>query len=329
MTARTRNDNDAAGQAKQYGRVPYGAIDAGIVAAMTAADRGVYIVIAAHANGIDWSATPGVARIASLTGHNRRTVQRSIDRLERLGALTVEHGGGRAKCNRYTLTTNPAVLNCNGKRRQPYTALTTDKQRCSNATVSNEEERHRGARRAASRTEKSGTITPPEQQETALSQQQPSSSASLVDTAGPGEAEKMAIVRDRFGDRTAEGVSEYLDGHNFDHILKLADAAAGKRNPRAWFRTALRDNYDLPTGDPTMPPLQSPEQAARNRGERCRVQYGAALSYMTPDDLHQLPPEWRTVTGLASADPLGDTLSRLAPLDAVLALLELCKVSAA
>ena len=50
--------NKATTTSKPYGRVPYRVIDAGIVAAMSATDRGVYIVIMAHAGGTHTQMVP-------------------------------------------------------------------------------------------------------------------------------------------------------------------------------------------------------------------------------------------------------------------------------
>jgi DNA-binding MarR family transcriptional regulator len=71
---------------------------------MSASDKDVYLAIAQHVNNQTGIAYPGMDRIASLIGRTRRTVERSVDRLERSGLLRiVERGGGRGRSHKYRL----------------------------------------------------------------------------------------------------------------------------------------------------------------------------------------------------------------------------------
>ena len=99
----------------QFGKVPFSVIAGGAIRRMRSADAKVYLAIAAHLNGADWSAAPSIARIADLTGIAERTVRRSIANLREEGLLSVATGGGRSRTNRYSLafgsgfaTTDPA-----------------------------------------------------------------------------------------------------------------------------------------------------------------------------------------------------------------------------
>ena len=101
-----------------YGKVPYGVADAGGFAGLNRAEAVVYLVLAAHVNGQNWTARPSVARIAELAGlsqdhpdpiRRRANGERSARRiLQRLaapgrGLIAIEPGGGRSCPNTYRL----------------------------------------------------------------------------------------------------------------------------------------------------------------------------------------------------------------------------------
>jgi len=89
-----------------FGIIPYKPVKAGAVARMKPADAKVYIVICAHASAKTWEARPGVGRMADLAGITKRAVYGAIIRLESLGLIVVERGGGRGHTSKYLLTGN-------------------------------------------------------------------------------------------------------------------------------------------------------------------------------------------------------------------------------
>ena len=91
----------------QFGRVPYAVIDSGAVAEMPRGEAVVYLVIAGHLNGSDWTARPSLGRIMRLAGVTERTAQRSIKRLVKAGYIKVSKGGGRGHTNVYTIVAKP------------------------------------------------------------------------------------------------------------------------------------------------------------------------------------------------------------------------------
>lgn len=71
--------------------------------ALSKADVLVLAAIVEYLNGIHGVAWPSVETIAFVTGLPRRTVQRSLRRLERRDCITVERGGGKGHSNRYSV----------------------------------------------------------------------------------------------------------------------------------------------------------------------------------------------------------------------------------
>jgi hypothetical protein len=74
----------------------------------TASDLAIAITLARHINSESREAWPSIARMAMLTGRNRRTIIRSIERLERTGTLTIRRSRGR-RPNRYALAMRSTV----------------------------------------------------------------------------------------------------------------------------------------------------------------------------------------------------------------------------
>ena len=91
----------------QYGRLPYEVVTSGALASLGRSDWAAYTVIAAHIGGSSWTAFPSLATIARCAGISHRTATRAVARLEKVGLLTIERGGGRSRFNRYTLSLNP------------------------------------------------------------------------------------------------------------------------------------------------------------------------------------------------------------------------------
>lgn len=90
-----------------YGIIPYKPVEAGAVRQMTEADAKVYIAICAHVRAKTWQANPGSDRLAELTGLSGRAVRLAIRRLEGIGVLQVQRGGGRTRKSLFLLTGNP------------------------------------------------------------------------------------------------------------------------------------------------------------------------------------------------------------------------------
>jgi DNA-binding MarR family transcriptional regulator len=65
-------------------------------------DRHVLAILAYHQNP-KYGCFPGEDLIAKETGYDRRTVIRSIKRLEATGTISAVHGRGRGNSNRYAL----------------------------------------------------------------------------------------------------------------------------------------------------------------------------------------------------------------------------------
>jgi hypothetical protein len=142
-------------------------ISAGVIAGLARSELAVYLVIAGHIDGRDWSARPAIDTIAELAGMDPRTAQRNLARLEAKGLIRVARGGGRNKTNTYTLTTDPGGLpgtSCEEKPRHPGDTLSPAKPRHLAATLSTEKPRQIGAETPAKYTLNPGTQVPPEQQ---------------------------------------------------------------------------------------------------------------------------------------------------------------------
>jgi DNA-binding transcriptional MocR family regulator len=82
--------------ARQESRVTVQGIIMGVAAVegISQVDRLVAAVLAAHAN-TQGEAWPSLQRLALMTGLARRTVQRSLQRLDDRHVISIERGGGR------------------------------------------------------------------------------------------------------------------------------------------------------------------------------------------------------------------------------------------
>ena len=67
-----------------------------------------YMALAAHAYGNKRDCRPSLARLADLTGHDRRTITRALTTLEAAGWIERRKGGGRGTSTTYTLTRRAA-----------------------------------------------------------------------------------------------------------------------------------------------------------------------------------------------------------------------------
>ena len=91
---------------RQFGRVPYRPVNAGLIAQMKEADVRVYVVLCAHLDET-FTGSPGLDRIRKLSGlKHQSSVCRAIKRLEQLGAILRIRGGGRANANEYRINPN-------------------------------------------------------------------------------------------------------------------------------------------------------------------------------------------------------------------------------
>src|ERR1051325_7428230 len=81
-----------------FARIPAWVISC---AQLSASDWRIYCCLALHANGTGW-AWPSMATIADETSTRRKDVPRAIRRLEELGVIHVDRGGGRS-ANRYQI----------------------------------------------------------------------------------------------------------------------------------------------------------------------------------------------------------------------------------
>ncbi len=99
-----------AGLTEQFGRLPYGVVEAGGLAGLSRNELAAYAVIVAHAGGDDWSAHPSIDRIAKLGGMSTRTVTRVVGRLAEKGLIRITLGGGRGRANTYAVIRNPDSL---------------------------------------------------------------------------------------------------------------------------------------------------------------------------------------------------------------------------
>ena len=89
---------------KQYGRLPSWPAFEGVVANLKRAELAVYHVLVAHCRG--GRATVGITRIAKLAGMTERSAKRSVGTLQSRGLIRIETGGGRGRCNTYTIVAN-------------------------------------------------------------------------------------------------------------------------------------------------------------------------------------------------------------------------------
>ncbi len=90
---RARGDDESI---PQYGRVPYGIVDEGAIAALKPGAVRVYLVLCAHADD-QFQARVGMRRLAKLTGMMIGSVQRSVAELQAAEVVAVDDpGNGRA-----------------------------------------------------------------------------------------------------------------------------------------------------------------------------------------------------------------------------------------
>jgi DNA-binding transcriptional regulator YhcF (GntR family) len=68
---------------------------------LSGADQAVAIALSCYMNSKTHDAWPSLKRLADDINRDRSTVSRSLKRLEHLALLSIVHGRGRKKCNRY------------------------------------------------------------------------------------------------------------------------------------------------------------------------------------------------------------------------------------
>jgi len=95
--------------AVQFGKLPYRVVTSGMLGRLKRSELAVYVVIAAHSNGDDFTSRPSVATIFAEANVSERTAQRAVRGLEGYGLIVVRLGGGSAT-NTYELTTDPRHL---------------------------------------------------------------------------------------------------------------------------------------------------------------------------------------------------------------------------
>lgn len=94
----------------RFGRLPWAAIEAGLLRELTGTELKVYVATVGHANR-DWLAHPGSERIARLLGlKDDRSVRRALAGLVEKGFLAiVSQGGGRSLATTYRVIENPVT----------------------------------------------------------------------------------------------------------------------------------------------------------------------------------------------------------------------------
>ncbi|MCE9591133.1 MAG: helix-turn-helix domain-containing protein [Planctomycetes bacterium] len=94
-------------KAPQFGRVPYWIVESEVIAAMKPADARVYLALCAHA-GNDWTARPGVRRLAAKTGLMIGTVSEALHRLTQLGVVSIAWSGNGCPASYRIVSVQPA-----------------------------------------------------------------------------------------------------------------------------------------------------------------------------------------------------------------------------
>lgn len=122
----------------RFGKVPTEIIRAGIFRDVTRSELAVYIVLAAHANGSDWTCSGlSVRSIADLCEYSERAVELAIERLENSrGLISVVRRRGRGLLSTYTIITSskpekaqPHCAISGIEKAQPPCAILTEKRR--------------------------------------------------------------------------------------------------------------------------------------------------------------------------------------------------------
>lgn len=90
---------------QQFGKQPSWPAFDGIVAELRRAELAVYVVLVAHSR--DGQAKVGVRRIAELAGMTQRSAIRAVHTLMSKKLIRIDQGGGRSRCNTYTISQNP------------------------------------------------------------------------------------------------------------------------------------------------------------------------------------------------------------------------------
>ncbi len=120
-------------------------------ASLTPSERLVLILLEWYAkDGVAW---PSVRTMGRRTGLGVRTVYRLVARLEQLGVLDVEHGGGRRRPNHYEITLPPfhGFPDGAGRETLPAGPETVPSVQGNPATVAGEHSRERSKDHSTSR----------------------------------------------------------------------------------------------------------------------------------------------------------------------------------
>ena len=121
-------------RARQFGKLPYELLAAGVISKLKPASAKVLLILAAHTGGRTWACRVGLDRLESTSGLTRQGVLNGIRHLEGLGVVAVERGGGRARCSLYQFcqppltvshpeTVNPGKGNCQRERAKLSTGV--------------------------------------------------------------------------------------------------------------------------------------------------------------------------------------------------------------
>ncbi len=207
-------------QAEQYGKVPYQPLDAGLLTRMRNADSAVYLCLCMHLTKYGWTCDPSVIGIARQTGMSKRSVLRSIARLEKMGAITVHRqGGGRGKRNTYTVQRQWT------ETVTPMTPIKGD----TGDTVSDAKGCHSVQERVTQRAPNGDTSGTPTTQK------------QLSNNKTPDAA--VALARERFGEDAAKRCRPHLDRWKLDDLRRLADVADRKATPAGYFIKSVERHW--------------------------------------------------------------------------------------
>jgi len=241
QTHYTAASDDAKPATVQFGRVPFGTIDAGGLRKMRGGDAAVYLGIAAHV-GPDLTATVGQRRIADLTGFYAGRVSESIRRLIDAGLIEVSKPGGtRAATIRLCAPAGPSACapvepSANPPASAPAGPSATDAQRSGFA----------GA--ALGFSSRSARAAPERNRITEKQKPVPVAGVGVYGSVDEKTLTDDAALLDLFGKLTEAGVVNASVADRLFVIAAAERALAEGRKPAALFVKLVRDgNRSFPT----------------------------------------------------------------------------------
>lgn len=264
-------------------------------------DKFVLLALADHANDEGGDVFPSVDLIAEKVTGSRRTVQRALGRLRRIGLLHVEReGGGKARTTRYRIclgTLADEACSCPGQPRQPDTVRegeTASSEAPYSVTVT---------------PEPSGTVTyEPSARREAPVTQDTGQPLNGPPRAAPGAQRAAGHLKARLRERGAEtfardwhlraaAVAATMIGEGDDgtHLCELIDAILADEWWGSRVSTMMKVRDLAPQFEPKLAEARrrAEARAEQDRAAAQRAAERAKPGTINPDELAAAMAEWK------------------------------------